>query len=96
MRTLDIANAREIITAYGQSSSAWAASTINTWLGVILGAVALVSTITIIREKKKEESEKVKAVALVIVALVIAGGAVMMFINNKYGNAGNHAIDTLN
>jgi hypothetical protein len=96
MRTLNIANARETIAAYGQSSSTWAASTINTWLGVILGAVVLVSSITILRDSQKQEAQKVKSVALLIVAVVIAGGAVMMFINNKYGNVVGHATDTLN
>jgi hypothetical protein len=96
MRTLNIANAREIIEAYGQSSSTWAASTINTWLGVILGVVTLVSTIAIVRDTKKDESQKVKSVALLIVAVGIAGGAVMMFINNKYGGPVSHATDALN
>lgn len=96
MRALNIANAREIFVAYGQSSSAWAASTINTWLGVILGVVVLVSGITIIRTPKKDESQKIKSVALMVVAVGIAGGAVMMFINNKYGGPVSHATDVLN
>jgi Na+-driven multidrug efflux pump len=96
MRTVNIANAREIIAAYGQSSSAWAASTINTWIGVILGVVVLVSAIPIIRHPQKEESQKVKSVALLFVAAIIAGAAVMMFINNKYGNVVGHATDTIN
>ncbi len=96
MGTLNIAAGREIIVAYGQSSSAWAASTINTWLGVIVGAVLLVTATSIMRDKKKEEAEKVKSIALLSIGAVILTGVVMMFINNKFGGVTTRVSDTLN
>jgi uncharacterized membrane protein (DUF373 family) len=96
MGILNIAATREIIVAYGQSSSAWAASTINTWLGVIVGAVVLVVATSILRDKKKEEAEKVKSIALVSIGAVILAGVVMMFINNKFGGPSARISDTLN
>ncbi|MGJ6127096.1 hypothetical protein QN239_31405 [Mycolicibacterium sp. Y3] len=96
MGTLNIAAAREIIVAYGQSSSAWAATTINTWLGVIVGTVVLIVATSILRDQKKEEAEKVKSIALVSIGAVILTGVVMMFINNKFGGASTRVSDTLN
>jgi len=92
----NFAEAREIIVAYGQSSSAWAASTINTWLGVILTVVYLAAAVSILRDDKKEESQKVKSVALLTVAVIIVGGVAMMFVTNKFGGAASHVTDAVN
>lgn len=96
MGTPNIAAVREIIVAYGQSSSAWAAGTINTWLGVVVGAVVLVIGAGIMRDKKREEAEKVKAIAFLAIGAVILSGVVMMFINNKFGGVSTRVSDTLN
>ncbi|MBU8820482.1 hypothetical protein KL864_31910 [Mycolicibacterium goodii] len=96
MRTLDIAAAREMAVAYGQSSSAWAASTINTWIGVIIAVVYLASAVNIMRDKQKDESGKIKGVALLTVAAVIVAGVVMVFINNKFGGPAGRIGDVLN
>lgn len=96
MGSLNIAATREVIVAYGQSSSAWAASTINTWLGVIVAVIFLISATKIMREKDKDESDKVKSVALLGVAAVVVAGVVMFFINNKYGGAAGRIGDTVN
>ncbi|MEE3755258.1 hypothetical protein [Mycobacterium intracellulare] len=92
MGTLDIAT-REVIVAYGGSSSSWAASTINTWLGVIAAVLVLANGYRIVHDKQKEESQKIKDVAFMSIAAVIVVGVAMMFINNKFGNAAGHVSD---
>ncbi|OBF76121.1 MULTISPECIES: hypothetical protein [Mycobacteriaceae] len=96
MGSLNIAATREVIVAYGQSSSAWAASTINTWLGVIVGIIFLVVAGNVMRDKQKDESDKVKAIALLGVGSVIVAGVVMMFVNNKFGGAAGRIGETVN
>ncbi|MEN4397359.1 hypothetical protein [Mycolicibacterium conceptionense] len=96
METLHIAAMRETIVAYGQSSNAWAASTINTWLGVIVGVIFLAVAGNVMRDKQKDESDKVKAIALLAVGAVIVAGVVMMFVNNKYGGASGRIGETVN
>lgn len=95
MGALDTA-AQEVIVAYGESSSSWAASTINTWLGVIAGVLVLANGWRIVRDDKKEESQKIKDVAMMSLAAVIVVGVVMLFITNKYGGATGHVGDIVN
>lgn len=96
MNPLDIASAREIIIAYGQSSSNWAASTINTWLGVIMAVLFLLSVTPILRNEKKEMGEKIKQVSILAIIMIIIAAVVMMFINNRYGGASGRVQDIVN
>lgn len=92
MGALDIA-AQEVIVAYGESSSSWAASTINTWIGVIAGALVLLNGWRIIKNDTKDESQKIKDVALMSVAAILVVGVVMLFITNKYGTVTTHVTE---
>lgn len=92
MGTLDIA-AQEVFVAYGESSSSWAASTINTWIGVIAGVLVLANGWRITHDKGKDESQKIKDVALMSVATIMVVGVVMLFITNKYGSVTTHVTE---
>ena len=71
------------VMAYGESSSGWAASKINTWLGVIMAVIFLGGVIKIVKKEGKEESEKLKSVGILAVIVIVAAGVAMMFINNQ-------------
>ena len=85
MNPLDIWTSGQISIAYGQSTSSWAASTINTWLGVIIAVIYLGVATTILKEKQKDMSDKIRQVAILTVGVIVVASVVMMFINNRYG-----------
>lgn len=84
------------VMAYGESSSGWAASKINTWLGVIMAVIFLGGVIKIVKKEGKEESEKLKSVGILAVIVIVAAGVAMMFINNQYGGPAGHVSGVAN